>query len=96
MIGIIDTGIDYTSPLFRRADGTTRIVGIWDQTITSDTEPQAVSGFQPFYGTVYIQDDINNALRLRNPYELVPSRDTNGHGTFLASIAGGSRIHKDF
>lgn len=92
MIGIIDTGIDYTSPLFRRADGTTRIVGIWDQTITSDTEPQAVSGFQPFYGTVYIQDDINNALRLRNPYELVPSRDTNGHGTFLASIAGGSRI----
>ena len=48
MIGIIDTGIDYTSPLFRRADGTTRIVGILDQTIPSDTEPQPESGFQPF------------------------------------------------
>ena len=30
-IGIIDTGIDYTNRLFRREDGGSRIVRIWDQ-----------------------------------------------------------------
>ncbi len=33
LIGIVDTGIDYANPLFRYSDGSTRIAGIWDQTI---------------------------------------------------------------
>ena len=33
LIGFIDTGIDYTNPLFRKADGTTRIYNIWDQSV---------------------------------------------------------------
>lgn len=92
IIGIIDTGIDYTNPLFRRTDGSTRIAAIWDQTIPSDTEPPQVSGFQPFFGTVYTQEEIDNALRLEDPHTLVPTRDTDGHGTFLASVAGGGSI----
>ena len=33
LIGFVDTGIDYTHEAFRAADGTSRIVSIWDQTI---------------------------------------------------------------
>ncbi len=33
IIGIADSGIDYTSPAFRREDGSSRILAIWDQTI---------------------------------------------------------------
>ncbi len=36
IIGIIDTGIDYTNPLFRNQDGTTRILSIWDQSLPED------------------------------------------------------------
>lgn len=36
LIGIIDTGIDYTNPIFKNNDGTTRIVSIWDQSIDSE------------------------------------------------------------
>lgn len=88
-IAFIDTGIDYTSPAFKYEDGTTKIKYIWDQTIESQPEEDA------FFGTVYTQEKINEALRSENPYDIVPHRDTVGHGTFLASIAAG-REYKDF
>ena len=46
------------------------------------------------YGTVYTREDINAALAAeregQNPYDIVPSRDENGHGTFLAGVAAAS------
>lgn len=33
VIGIADSGIDYRNPAFRRPDGSSRILAIWDQTI---------------------------------------------------------------
>ena len=33
VIGIADSGIDYRNPAFRRSDGSSRILAIWDQTI---------------------------------------------------------------
>ncbi len=84
LIGIVDTGIDYQNPIFRNADGSTRIMTIWDQTIQTGTPP---SGF--IYGSEYKQSDINQALTSDNPLSIVPSTDTNGHGTFLSSIAAG-------
>ena len=33
LVGVIDTGVDYTNPLFRYSDGSSRILRIWDQTI---------------------------------------------------------------
>ena len=83
----LDTGIDYTNPVFRKPDGSSRILAIWDQTIQSENSPM---GF--FYGTEYTKERLDEALMLENPYQLVPSRDENGHGTTLASIACGSRI----
>lgn len=46
------------------------------------------------YGTVYTREEINAALAAeregQNPYDIVPSRDENGHGTFLAGVAAAS------
>ena len=83
----LDTGIDYTNPVFRNPDGSSRILAIWDQTIQSENPPV---GF--FYGTEYTRERIEEALASENPYQIVPSRDENGHGTTLASIACGSRM----
>lgn len=85
MIGFVDTGIDYTNPVFRTLDGRTRIAGIWDQTLGNGTPPQ---GFD--YGSAFSEEQINEALREEDPLELVPSTDVEGHGTFLASVACGS------
>ncbi len=94
LIGLIDTGIDYTNPLFQNPDGTSRILSLWDQTIEGRDFPEAVAGFQPFYGTVYDQEELNRALVSGSPLELVPSADTNGHGTFLAGAAAGRQIRE--
>lgn len=84
MIGFVDTGIDYTNPIFRNLDGSTRIEAIWDQSIQTGETPDGL-----LYGSVYEREQINEALESENPEEVVPSQDVNGHGTFLASIAAG-------
>lgn len=85
MVGILDTGIDYRNPLFQNIDGSTRIAGIWDQTIQDGTLPDGLD-----YGSEYTEEMINEALRSENPLEIVPSVDTEGHGTFIASVAAGN------
>ena len=85
MIGFVDTGIDYTNPVFRKLDGSTRIVRIWDQTIQDGSVPD---GFA--YGSEYTEEMINQALQSENPKVIVPSEDTITHGTFVASLACGS------
>lgn len=106
LVGIIDTGIDYTNPLFQDGVGNTRIISIWDQTATqpNDASNQTIvtkrllgDEFTPEYGTVYTRDQINEALQAESPRDIVPEVDTNGHGTYLASIAAGSAdVQNDF
>lgn len=85
MIGFIDTGIDYTNTIFRNLDGSTRIAGIWDQTIQTGVPPQDFA-----YGSEYTREMIDEALLLDAPETAVPTKDENGHGTFVASLAAGS------
>ena len=85
LVGIIDSGIDYTNPIFTKADNTTRIVSIWDQSIDSDNK----SPENTYYGTEYSASLINQALKSNNPREIVPTVDEVGHGTMLAGIAAG-------
>jgi subtilisin family serine protease len=33
VVGIVDTGIDYTLPSFRYEDGSSKILDLWDQTV---------------------------------------------------------------
>lgn len=74
IVGIADSGIDYTNSVFRNQDGSTRILRLWDQ-VTD---------------TVYSESDINQALMLENSYTKVNSRDLTGHGTHVAGIAAGN------
>lgn len=87
LIGIIDSGIDYTHPDFRNPDGSTRIRWLWDQTLPG-TPP---AGY--YLGREFSEEDINQALSASSPTQqadIVPSVDTSGHGTFVAGIAAGN------
>lgn len=85
LVGIVDTGIDYQHPAFRNADGSTRIVSLWDQTDQSGVSPENFT-----YGTEYSKQQINAALLSNDTLSLVPTVDTIGHGTAIASIISGS------
>lgn len=76
LVAVLDSGIDYQSPLFRKEDGTTRILYLWDQSS----------------GTEFTADRINQALATgsrQEAYRLLPSADVSGHGTAVAGIAAG-------
>lgn len=90
IVGFIDTGINYNLDIFRKEDGSTRILGIWDQTIYENEEKSFYS-----YGRYYTRQDIDKDLQTND--KNVRTVDDNGHGTMLASIAvGGEDVKKDF
>lgn len=87
LIAVLDSGIDYARNDFRKDDGTTRILYLWDQTTTDAQPPE---GFTQ--GTEYTQEQINEALMIDNIPQrraLVASIDSSGHGTAVAGIAAG-------
>jgi len=84
LIGIYDSGIDWAHPDFIRADGTSRIRFLWDQTDNTGPPP---SGFS--YGTEYDQEAITHAIRGFSSNS-IRSKDKTGHGTHVAGIACGN------
>lgn len=90
LIGVVDTGIEFTHKAFINADNTTRIRSIWDQTIR---EGEDVEGFR--YGREFLAEEINAALADDEPQSMIPTRDDNGHGTLLAGVAAGNELPED-
>jgi subtilisin family serine protease len=87
IVGVVDTGIDLWHPAFRREDGSSAIVSIWDQTLTPVGTQAPPAGFG--YGVEYGDRDIASALEGDREVAAVRHRDTNGHGTHVAAIAVG-------
>lgn len=87
LVGILDTGIDYMNTEFIREDDTTRIVSLWDQSLTDEVTTSFAQ-----YGVVYSEEQINNAISVGlsggDPYSIVKSRDEIGHGTMVAGLVG--------
>ena len=92
IIGIVDTGIDYLNEEFINEDDTSRVIAIFDQTISGGKLPVN----QPM-GSEYTREDINKAIKEkkegRDPYAIVPSKDEIGHGTNMAGIAGAKGVN---
>ena len=87
LVGIIDSGIDIYHPDFRNEEGTTRIAGLWDQTLTPDTDTGQTPPEGYNTGVYFSREDIDAILALG---ERAPTVDVSGHGTHVAGIAAGN------
>lgn len=77
LVGIVDSGIDYFHEDFRNADGSSRILFLYDQVLDR----------------VFSKEEIDAALLTgsrESARALVPSVDGSGHGTAVAGIAAGN------
>ncbi len=92
IVGIVDFGCDFLHQNFRNTDGSTRLLGIWDQNAPSDTA-------SPFgYGKFHDRTTINLALQSADPYGALgyapevdsPFLPPGTHGTHVADIAAGN------
>lgn len=96
IVGVIDSGIDWRHPDFLKADGTSRIIAIWDLFDESYTNsggkigtspPTLTDDGDPLPGTIYTNAQINAALKGKGT---VNTQDNNGHGTATAGTAAGN------
>ena len=100
LTAVIDSGIDYANADFRNADGSTRILNLWDQTaVAGENESESSRGNEPgpprgyVLGVEYTRERINEALAAPTQAqrrEIVPSEDISGHGTAVAGIVAGN------
>ena len=95
LVAILDSSIDFYNENFRNADGSTRIVALWDQSLEPDEETglKPPEGFQT--GVEFTKEQIDEALATGSEADarrLIPTVDVSGHGTAVAGIlaAGGT------
>jgi subtilisin family serine protease len=94
VVGICDWGFDFTHPNFRNADGTTRMLCLWDQRGFGD--PTAPAPYN--YGRLLAREAINAALATSDPCATLgyhpadgDPTDTGAHGTHVGDILAGNR-----
>lgn len=83
VMGYVDSGIDFTHPDFKDANGNTRIKYLWDQ-----SKPNASNTPMPYnYGQEWNNADIDagNAALDQSTFEY-------GHGTHVAGIGSGNGL----
>lgn len=95
LLAVLDSGINYRLPEFRRQNGSTRIRFLWDQTLLPAEGRRPPEGFS--LGVEFNSAQIDAALEADAGQQLeqVPSADISGHGTAVAGIAAGFREGAD-
>lgn len=93
IVAVIDTGIDFTHPMFMSQitpTKATRILRIWDQGLSpaslAECPPVALLQSPHTYGVEFDDTEINAAL---NGGAVIAHKDCEGHGTHVAGIAAG-------
>ena len=100
IVALIDYGFDIAHPAFRRPDGSTRFIALWDQRRSEGSGPENRWG----YGRIFTRDDIDRALASSDPYTALGYHPADAatldsatgqrvgpsHGTHVLSIAAGS------
>lgn len=93
VVGIIDVGCDFAHRNFRKADGSTRLLALWNQ--AGAARPDS-----PYdYGRLYLAKDIDAALAQKDPYAALgypklpnPQYAKGIHGTHVMDIAAGNGL----
>jgi subtilisin family serine protease len=91
VVAALDWGCDFAHPCFRRADGTTRLVALWDQR-DAHQAPENRYG----YGRILGREMIDAALRTPDPYASLGYHPGGilgaggRHGTHVLDIAAGT------
>jgi len=93
IVGVVDWGCDFAHPDFRYADGTTRLLALWDQ--RGLPAPEFANRYG--YGVIHTAEAINQALLADDPYAALGYHPASGdpegegaHGTHVMDIAGGN------
>lgn len=80
IIGYVDTGVDFNHPDLQDANGKTRVLRYWDQTMPDDASSPATYG----YGFAWDSTAINNGS--------CTSMDNNAHGTTVTGQGSGNGL----
>ena len=84
---VIDWGLDFAHPDFRNPDGSTRLLGLWDQRAQGAPAPYG-------YGKVHGPRAIDAALKVDDPFAALGYQPSTGaqpsHGTHVLGIAAGN------
>ncbi|MDH7974029.1 S8 family serine peptidase [Sphingomonas sp. AR_OL41] len=82
---VIDWSLDYAHPDFRNLDGSTRLLGLWDQ------RGPAVPANRYGYGRIHTPAAIDRALGQPDPFAALGyTPAANAHGTHVLGIAAGN------
>jgi subtilisin family serine protease len=100
IVGIVDTGIDIFHHNFRKSDDSTRILFIWDQTLTAavgeqppPTLPLGTGQFVPPATQPGVEFNAAAIGQMLASNAAVPRHvDMIGHGTHVAGIAAGNAL----
>jgi len=99
VIGVVDWGLDVDHPNFKRPDGSTRLIALWDQRSPRHRQPGTTAEAPPEpygYGTVHTRERIDQALQTAHPFRTLgydsadADRGGGAHGTHVTDIAAGN------